>query len=343
LNLLFANRIARKYAPKFQLKIIFYFHFLLFNLPISLSPKQLEYILIHISLFLRCPFFTPFSSLSNLNSLTRTVPIITYFATNLAITLIRKSVAEGLKCVLYPVYGPDVSFIDPATARVFPLLWETPLTITTKDQPISSTAYVVQDEEIGASIIIGMDTIIAIKGTIMIDEEEHSNPLFPMPRDEKVLCPKPVWATGLGVSLASQAYASKSETAVVPHDGPDRYYDCVTRSHFFHHWKDKHASPHQPKFLCTDLKNHYPHNLRPKLYAERRLPTKISGHVHLLAANISSPPVPPARTINSRPNVPKVRPKRPCAIPMHGGPGSNIKNGGGGREDIVDIRHHPFL
>jgi hypothetical protein len=155
----------------------------------------------------------------------------------------------------------------------------------------------------------------------MIDEEEHSNPLFPMPRDEKVLCPKPVWATGLGVSLASQAYASKSETAVVPHDGPDRYYDCETRSHFFHHLKDKHASPHQPKFLCTDLKNHYPHNLRPKLYAERRLPTKISGHVHLLAANISSPPVPPARTINSRPNVPKVRPKRPCAIPMHGGPG----------------------
>jgi hypothetical protein len=91
------------------------------------------------------------------------VPIITYFATNLAITLIRKSVAEGLKCVLYPVYGLDVSFIDPATARVFPLLWETPLTITTKDQPISSTAYVVQDEEIGASIIIGMNTIIAIK------------------------------------------------------------------------------------------------------------------------------------------------------------------------------------
>ncbi|EFX81241.1 hypothetical protein DAPPUDRAFT_242663 [Daphnia pulex] len=211
------------------------------------------------------------------------IRVITYFATNLAIILIRKSVAEGLKCVLYPVSGPDASFIDPATARVFPLLWETRLTLTTKDQPIWSTAYIVQDEEIGASIIIGIDTIIAIKGTIIIDEEEHSNPLFPIMGDEKVLYPKPVWATGLGVSLASPAYASKSETAVVSHDGPDQHYDCVTRN------------------------------------------------VHLLAANTLSPPVPPAHTINSRPDMPKVRSKRPCAIPMHGvkpTPGVAFKEGG---------------
>jgi hypothetical protein len=106
----------------------------------------------------------------------------------------------------------------------------------------------VQDDEIGASIIIGMDTIIAIKGTIMIDEEEHSNPLFPIPGDEKLLNPKPVWATELGVSLASPVYASKSETAVVPYDGPDRYYDCVTRSHFPITGKINMPLPNNPNF-----------------------------------------------------------------------------------------------
>jgi hypothetical protein len=109
-------------------------------------------------------------------------------------------------------------------------------------------AYIVQDEEIGASIIIGMDTIRALKGTIIIDEEEHTNPLFPMPGDEKVLYTKPVWATGLGVSLASPAYASKSETAVVPHDAPDQYYDCVTRSNFFITGKIHMPLPTNPKF-----------------------------------------------------------------------------------------------
>jgi hypothetical protein len=176
------------------------------------------------------------------------IRVIAYFATNLAITLIRKSVAEGLKCVLHPVYGPDVTFVDPATARVFPLLWETRLTITTKTQPISSTAYVVQDEQIGASLIMGMDSIISMTGTITIDDEEHSNPLFPMPGDEKLLYPKPVWATGLGVSLASPVYASKSETAVVPYDGPDRYYDCVTRSHFPITGKINMPLPNNPNF-----------------------------------------------------------------------------------------------
>ncbi|EFX73443.1 hypothetical protein DAPPUDRAFT_109754 [Daphnia pulex] len=77
------------------------------------------------------------------------IRVITYFTTNLAITLIRQSVAKALRC----------AGIDPRT--------------------------------------------------IIIDGDEHTNPLFPVPGDEKELYQKLVWATGLGVSLASPTYASK--------------------------------------------------------------------------------------------------------------------------------------
>jgi hypothetical protein len=118
------------------------------------------------------------------------------------------------------------------TARVFPILWETSLTLQTKDQTTATVAYVVRDEEIGAAIIMGMDSIIALQGTIIIDGDEHTNPLFPVPGDERELYPKPVWATGLEVSLASPTYASKCETSIIPYEGPDRYFDYVTKTSF---------------------------------------------------------------------------------------------------------------
>ncbi|EFX64411.1 hypothetical protein DAPPUDRAFT_266466 [Daphnia pulex] len=152
--------------------------------------------------------------------------VTTYFSTNVAITLIRQSAAEALKCALNPVSGPDTSFIDPTTARVFPIVWETSLTIQIKNQATPTVAYVVQDEEIGAAIIMGMDSIIALLGTIIIDGDEQTNPLYPVPGDEKELYPKPVLATGLTVSLASPTYASKCDTLIVPYEGPDRYFDC---------------------------------------------------------------------------------------------------------------------
>jgi hypothetical protein len=129
--------------------------------------------------------------------------VLTYFATNLAITLIRQSVAEVLKYVIYPVFCPDTSFIDPTTARVIPISWETRLPLPTKEQIISTVAYVVREEEIGEPIIIGIDAILTLIGAIVIDGDEHMNPLFSMPGEEKELYLKPVWATGLAVSLAS--------------------------------------------------------------------------------------------------------------------------------------------
>jgi hypothetical protein len=96
-------------------------------------------------------------------------------------------------------------------------LWETSLTLHTKDQTTATVAYVVRDEEIGVAIIMGMDSIIALQGTILIDGDEQTNPLFPVTGDEKELYPKPVWATGLSVFFSSPTYASKCETPIVPY------------------------------------------------------------------------------------------------------------------------------
>jgi hypothetical protein len=37
-----------------------------------------------------------------------------------------------------------------------------------------------------------MDAILELKGTIVIDRDEHTNPLFPVAGDDKEIYPKPV-------------------------------------------------------------------------------------------------------------------------------------------------------
>jgi hypothetical protein len=69
--------------------------------------------------------------------------IIAHFATNLAITLIRRSTVEALECPTRPVYGPDTSFTDPATSRVHPIESEASLTPEYAGQQRIVTAYVV--------------------------------------------------------------------------------------------------------------------------------------------------------------------------------------------------------
>ncbi|EFX81195.1 hypothetical protein DAPPUDRAFT_317945 [Daphnia pulex] len=72
-----------------------------------------------------------------------------YFVTNLAITLVRQSIATALGCVLRPVFGPETSFVDPVTSYDFPILWETRIHITVKyliDFDITKT---VTDKSVG--------------------------------------------------------------------------------------------------------------------------------------------------------------------------------------------------
>jgi hypothetical protein len=85
-----------------------------------------------------------------------------YFITNLAITLVLRSIATALECVLCPVFVPDNSFVDPVTSRNFPILWETPIHISYGNQSETVVVYVVREEEIGFPLLIGMDIILAL-------------------------------------------------------------------------------------------------------------------------------------------------------------------------------------
>jgi hypothetical protein len=67
-----------------------------------------------------------------------------YFVTNLAITVVRQSIATTLGCVLRPVFGPNTSFVDQVTSRDFPILWETRINISYSNRSetaISSKRY----------------------------------------------------------------------------------------------------------------------------------------------------------------------------------------------------------
>ncbi len=87
-----------------------------------------------------------------------------YFITNLAITLVRQTIATALGCVLRPVFGLDTSFVDPVTSRDFPILWETRINISYSNRSETVVAYVVKDEEIGFPLLAGMDTILSLQG-----------------------------------------------------------------------------------------------------------------------------------------------------------------------------------
>ncbi len=83
------------------------------------------------------------------------VAVSTYFSTCLAISLVRESVAKCTQCVLKPVQCPDTEFSDQVTSRVFPILWETRLFVNYGDTPATAIVYVVADDEIGISLILG--------------------------------------------------------------------------------------------------------------------------------------------------------------------------------------------
>jgi hypothetical protein len=88
--------------------------------------------------------------------------------TNLALTFINASTATLLKFVVRPVAGPDTSFTDPITNRVFQIMGETSLLLTIGGPTANVTVYVVNDAEIGVPMVLEMDTIIALHGTLFL-------------------------------------------------------------------------------------------------------------------------------------------------------------------------------
>ncbi|EFX78690.1 hypothetical protein DAPPUDRAFT_245997 [Daphnia pulex] len=79
-------------------------------------------------------------------------------------------------------------------------------------------------------------------------------------------------------------------------------------------WIYGHA--YRPESICHQHQNQ--HAAWGELFENNGLQINIQGVDHIMATNYGSPPVPPPCKINSRPDMFKVRPERPCAIPMHG-------------------------
>jgi hypothetical protein len=158
--------------------------------------------------------------------------VVAHFITNLAITLIQKCEAEVLEMPIWPVSSPDTSFIDPATGKVFHIQGETTITITYAGQQESVTAYVVSENEISKSILLGMDSLLAMQGRLLNSAgDKQMNPIFPIPGEDALPTARPIFATGLTESFASIAWQRQSSYAIKP---VHRQYhkDLVTNTTF---------------------------------------------------------------------------------------------------------------
>jgi hypothetical protein len=76
-----------------------------------------------------------------------------------------------------------------------------------------------------------MDTIIALHGTLFLGGDEQMNPLFDTPNEKRSPTQRLVLATGLPISLVSQAWASNNE-AVISQVDTQYYRDHITNTTF---------------------------------------------------------------------------------------------------------------
>lgn len=129
--------------------------------------------------------------------------VIAYFATNLAVTFIRRSTAEESESQIRPMYGPNTSFTAPATSRVHLIEGEVSLPLHYAGQQTVVTKFVVQNEEIGVPIVLRTDPLIALQGRLLSrDGDEEMNPHYPIPGEEELTAPRPIYSTVLTVSMA---------------------------------------------------------------------------------------------------------------------------------------------
>jgi hypothetical protein len=158
--------------------------------------------------------------------------VVAHFITNLAITLIQRCAAEVLGLPIRPVFGPDTTFTDPTTSRVFTIQGETRLALHYANQQESVTAYVVHENEISKSILLGMDALLALQGRLVnYDGDEQMNPIFPIPGENRLLTPRPIFATSLTASLASLSWQQQSPYTMEPYHR-QYHQDTVTNTTF---------------------------------------------------------------------------------------------------------------
>jgi hypothetical protein len=126
------------------------------------------------------------------------VAVKAYLSTGLAISLVRKTIAKCVQCVLRPVQGPDTEFSDPVTGRVFHILWESRLFVDFGNTPTAAIVCVVADHEIGFPLILGMDTLLDLGMQIIMNKASRMNPLYPLLGENWSIL-----STGLTMSMAS--------------------------------------------------------------------------------------------------------------------------------------------
>jgi hypothetical protein len=159
--------------------------------------------------------------------------LIAYFATNLAVTFIRRSTLEGFECPIRPAYGADTSFTDPATSRVHLIEGEISLPLHYAEQQTVVTTYVVQNDEIGVPIVLGMDSLIALQGRLLSRYgDEDMNPHYPIPDEEDLTEPRSIYSTGLTVSMASLTWQQQSTYDMEPSQDGQYHLDLITNTRF---------------------------------------------------------------------------------------------------------------
>jgi hypothetical protein len=81
---------------------------------------------------------------------------------------------------------------------VFNIQGETRLTLNYASQQETIAAYVISENEICKSILLGMDSLLALHGRLLNNESyKQINPIFPIPVENGFSAPPPIFATGL--------------------------------------------------------------------------------------------------------------------------------------------------
>ncbi|EFX69246.1 hypothetical protein DAPPUDRAFT_113795 [Daphnia pulex] len=78
-----------------------------------------------------------------------------------------------------------------------------------------------------------MDSIIALQGRLLSqDGAEEMNPHYPIPGEEDLTAPRPIYSTGLTVSMASIAWQQQSVYEMKPGQDGEYHLDLITNTRF---------------------------------------------------------------------------------------------------------------
>jgi hypothetical protein len=250
--------------------------------------------------------------------------VVAHFITNLAITLIQKCVTKVLEMPIRPVYGPDTTFKDPVTAKVFNIQGETTLTLTYAGQQRNITAYVVSQNDISKSILLGMDSLLAMQRRLLKKRGRRANqPHFPNPGRRPTITNTTDLCNGadriLRITRLAKAILVRHRTlpSTISSRFSDKYHLQIggtgsTASRSTASWH-----PKRP-LQCVNHKHQHPVYPWIELLKAIQLPYRIPRVQNYLATDSCGPPSTPPLGYNQRFDMPKMPSSGPPALTVHG-------------------------